>query len=242
MGQSIDVSVVARNEIAREGLSRILVSEGFTLLGTATDTQTLTPVARTDAKGRSHIIIVDDGDDGTRISQIHDRFPGARIVVLADEFNVEAVTAAFGCGIDGYFIKEISCGPLIESLKLVALGEKVLPSQLACSLGGMWSSLSSKTCQDNVPAANLSEREVEILQCLALGLPNKVVCRRLSITEATVKVHVKAILRKLRVTNRTQAAIWAVKHGLEQSFEDTPGRTPPAEEAPGLEHTLECAE
>ena len=62
---------------------------------------------------------------------------------------------------------------------------------------------------------NLSEREIEILRCLILGYANKVISRRLDISEATVKVHVKAILRKLRVSNRTQAAIWAVKRGLE---------------------------
>jgi two-component system nitrate/nitrite response regulator NarL len=69
---------------------------------------------------------------------------------------------------------------------------------------------------ENISAAALSEREVEILWCLTLGMANKVVSRRLDISEATVKVHVKAILRKLKVANRTQAAIWAVKHGFER--------------------------
>ena len=61
---------------------------------------------------------------------------------------------------------------------------------------------------------NLSDRETEILRQLVLGEANKVISRHLSISEATVKVHIKAILRKLRVLNRTQAAIWAINHGI----------------------------
>ena len=58
----------------------------------------------------------------------------------------------------------------------------------------------------------LSSREAEILQCLMQGAPNKVIARKLDVAEATVKVHIKAILRKIRVANRTQAAMWAVNH------------------------------
>ncbi|TPG21598.1 DNA-binding response regulator [Sphingomonas koreensis] len=60
----------------------------------------------------------------------------------------------------------------------------------------------------------LSDREIEILRCLVIGYPNKLISRRLDISEATVKVHVKAVLRKLKVQNRTQAAIYALHHGL----------------------------
>ena len=58
----------------------------------------------------------------------------------------------------------------------------------------------------------LSNREAEILQCLMQGAPNKIIARQLDVAEATVKVHVKAILRKIQVANRTQAAMWAVEH------------------------------
>jgi two-component system nitrate/nitrite response regulator NarL len=62
------------------------------------------------------------------------------------------------------------------------------------------------------PIRTLSSRESEILQCLMQGAPNKVIARKLDVAEATVKVHIKAILRKIRVANRTQAAMWAVNH------------------------------
>jgi two-component system nitrate/nitrite response regulator NarL len=68
------------------------------------------------------------------------------------------------------------------------------------------------SAQDAEPSSNLSSRETAILNALVQGASNKIIAYRLSITEATVKVHVKAILRKIQVRNRTQAAIWALHH------------------------------
>nr|WP_281377252.1 LuxR C-terminal-related transcriptional regulator [Stakelama sediminis] len=70
--------------------------------------------------------------------------------------------------------------------------------------------------EQSLEQANLSDREQQVLRCLMVGYPNKIISRHLNISEATVKVHVKAILRKLRVSNRTQAAIWASGRGLDQ--------------------------
>jgi two-component system nitrate/nitrite response regulator NarL len=83
---------------------------------------------------------------------------------------------------------------------------------------------------------NLSDREIEILKCLVAGEANKVISRRLLITEATVKVHIKAILRKLHAINRTQAAIWAVVRGLNRI-----AVVPPAEIAHGRSDTRASA-
>jgi two-component system, NarL family, nitrate/nitrite response regulator NarL len=213
----IRVSLLSRNELAREGLRRILLSEQFQVCGSGANLAAL-PLC-TSSEENPHIMIVDDVSGAEAIEscrEVSERFPNTRVVLLADDFELEEVALAFGCGIDGYIIKEISCEPLIESLRLVALGEKVLPSQLAMNLGAVSVGAVAEDWHENVSAAGLSGREVEILWCLALGMANKVVSRRLSISEATVKVHVKAILRKLKVANRTQAAIWAVKHGYER--------------------------
>jgi two-component system, NarL family, nitrate/nitrite response regulator NarL len=217
MGQEIRVALLGRNELAREGLRRILIAQDFVVCAAAAD-----PTAfdvEQPAEGEPEIIIVDEmpGTDALEsCRELGERYPKARFVLLADNFEMEEVALAFGSGIDGYIVKEISCEPLIESLRLVALGEKVLPSQLASNLGAVSLGTVTEDWHENVSAACLSEREVEILWCLTLGMANKVVSRRLNISEATVKVHVKAILRKLKVANRTQAAIWAVKHGFER--------------------------
>jgi two-component system nitrate/nitrite response regulator NarL len=135
-------------------------------------------------------------------------FPTARIVVLADDLSVEALRAAMGGGADGFLSKSVAPEALIQSLQLVTLGEKVFPTNLATMLLDM-----------NVPGPQhsirgLSPREQEILQALVTGASNKLIAIRLGITEATVKVHLKTLLRKIDVNNRTQAAIWAMNNGF----------------------------
>jgi two-component system, NarL family, nitrate/nitrite response regulator NarL len=215
-GEGIRVALLSRNELAREGLRRILISQDFVVCGSVRDSTALASGQTKD--GDPEIIIVDNaGSDALETCrELNERYPQARLVLLADNFDIEEVALAFGRGVDGYIVKEISCEPLIESLRLVALGEKVLPSQLASNLGAVSLGSVAEDWHENISVAGLSDREVEILWCLTLGMANKVVSRRLEISEATVKVHVKAILRKLKVANRTQAAIWAVKHGFER--------------------------
>ena len=218
MTHDIQISLLGRNEIVREGLRRILTEQHFQVTSSVEDCVHLSPPIKDQIGLRSHIIIIDNGPDHSGLEncrKLQQRFPGARLVLLADEFEFEQVAEAFRSGVDGYIVKEISCEPLISSLQLVAMGEKVMPSQLAGSLANGDDSFKRRNWRESIADVNLSDREVEILRCLILGYANKVISRRLELSEATVKVHVKAILRKLRVSNRTQAAIWAVKRGLE---------------------------
>jgi two-component system, NarL family, nitrate/nitrite response regulator NarL len=113
----------------------------------------------------------------------------------------------------------IASGPevLIKSLELVTLGESILPFEVLRSLMDAAHQNQSQPLQNNtaepklseLKASKLSPREAEILGCLREGAPNKIIARKLDVTEATVKVHVKAILRKIGAANRTQAAMWA---------------------------------
>lgn len=135
------------------------------------------------------------------------------IVLLAKTIQLEQFSACFACGIDGYLLEDISPEALLDSLHLVTLGEKVFPSQLAAYLcAERWNS--GRRYGIDLKSVPLSERELHIVQWLADGCPNKVIATKLDITEATVKVHVKTILKKLGARNRTQAAIWAVQHGF----------------------------
>ncbi|MPR09728.1 response regulator transcription factor [Microvirga tunisiensis] len=106
------------------------------------------------------------------------------------------------------------------SLELVMRGESILPMSLVRSMLSEMT-LDAKPDQDSPIAEpllsdagmhKLSPREVEILGRLMRGEPNKVIAKRLDVTEATIKVHVKAILRKIGAANRTQAALWATEH------------------------------
>ena len=145
--------------------------------------------------------------------------PSARIVVLSDRCELNAALAVFRAGADGYLFEQISCDALIKSLDLVMLGGTILPAALMRRVGQDHEMDSEDdpavpAAQTEVPTLDdmprkLSQQETRILRCLMQGEPNKIIARQFDITEATVKVHIKAILRKICVRNRTQAAVWA---------------------------------
>jgi two-component system, NarL family, nitrate/nitrite response regulator NarL len=162
---------------------------------------------------------------------------GLKAVILAQGQIVEDVSSAIEAGASGFLCQDISRERLIKSLELIALGEIVVPAAYLHAVGAR----ASKPAQlqwhpkhnermPSTPAATgemvngkehpideelikgLSKRETSILRLLTQGASNKVIARQLVITEATVKAHLKAILRKLRLHNRTQAAMWASNH------------------------------
>ena len=212
LSEPIHVNIIGKNEIVREGLKRILADQDFSVDCAVSCVDDL------DIENEPAVIIIDvnDIDEGLCVcADVRERCPKPRIVIMTDGFSMEDVSRAFATGdVDGYLVKEISCDPLAGALRLTALGEKVLPSQIASSLASAPAGAISRCWDAGASGTNLSAREVDILRCLVDGEPNKVISRRLSIADATVKVHIKAILRKLRVRNRTQAAIWAVSRGL----------------------------
>ncbi len=214
----INVSIVCQNSLAKEGLRRILTEDQFEVCNLFED---VSPLLADDADtyhlDKDGIILFEMTGQNVdqQVSAIREKYPTCKLVLLTNAFEFDAMIDVFRAGADGYIIKDIECQSLIESLKLVALGEKILPSQLVKHLP-LRSAMSSAPQTDGSEMLDsLSEREIETLRCLIMGYPNKVIAYRLDISEATVKVHVKAILRKLGVQNRTQAAIWAVNHGLD---------------------------
>lgn len=214
----INVSIVCPNSLVKEGLSRILSEDSFAVRNSLGNAASL-------LEEEGEVTVLCDGEivlfeaSGPNIDQdiaaLLGRHPQCKLVLLADAFDFDEMTDAFRAGVDGYIVKDIECQSLIESLKLIALGEKVLPSQLVKHLP-LRSAMDNASIGDGSELVeSLSDRELETLRCLIMGYPNKVIAYRLDISEATVKVHVKAILRKLGVQNRTQAAIWAVNNGLD---------------------------
>lgn len=214
VGVGVDTLILGRNAILCEGLRRILAEQGFAIR----------PLLPHDAdwtlpndRASPALIVVDSPaiDEGIdACSLLRSTYPEAKIVLISDTSDLDPVCRACAVGIDGYVLKAIGCDALVGALRLVLLGEKIIPAQ---SLALLASSRVPSFGMD-APAApsdvDLTDREIEILGRLVHGDANKIISRRLQITEATVKVHVKAVLRKLKVMNRTQAAIWAVNHGL----------------------------
>ncbi|WP_166802135.1 LuxR C-terminal-related transcriptional regulator [Microvirga pakistanensis] len=153
--------------------------------------------------------------------QVNERFPAARIVALADWFDLNFVVMGRSAGIAGFCLAASAPDVLMASLELVMLGEGMVPSAVLASymqgatqdrnmpLQGSDAEEASEARLPDLKAYKLSARETEILGLLREGNPNKIIAHKLNITESTTKVHVKAILRKIGATNRTQAAIWA---------------------------------
>ncbi len=218
MLNNVQISLLGKNEIAREGLRKILSGEHFQInISTADPAVIINRLPARNANGDVHVVVIDNSDGAEALDACKLMVAAkteAKLVWLADRYAFDEVASAFQAGIDAVIVKEISCDPLIESIRLVAMGEKVFPSQLATDLANCMPIAETGDWRSNATEAGLSLREVEILESIMAGMANKVIARKFDICEATVKVHVKAILRKLGVENRTQAATWAVKHSV----------------------------
>ncbi|MFK4792529.1 LuxR C-terminal-related transcriptional regulator [Sphingobium sp. ZW T5_29] len=217
MAYPVNVRLLCGNAIVREGLSRILMDREFRVTQFATIASALEMVEMPEEDNAPALLLIDNGMDDLdedKLSLLKKRFSCSYLVLLSDRFDFQIMLKAFQLGALGYIVKEISCDRLVATLRLVAMGERVLPPQLADELQSRPSLADALEVERPVDAACLSDRELEILRWLIMGCPNKVISKRMEISEATVKVHVKAVLRKLRVKNRTQAAIWAANHGM----------------------------
>jgi two-component system, NarL family, nitrate/nitrite response regulator NarL len=213
MINDIQVGIVCSSDIVREGVRRILTSRMLAVVAVGDSVSHLLD----DNKELALNLIVIVGDpenvDTEQWREARNTFPDARLALTLSPFDIDLVTKAFEQGVDGVLTEDLSSDQMAASLRLIASGQKVVPSRVLEHL------LDTQHVYDGVqvegagPTSSFSDRETMILRCLVAGDANKVISRRLGITEAMVKVHIKSILRKLNVTNRTQAAIWAVAHG-----------------------------
>lgn len=207
--------LVGRSKLFRAGLRLILSDTAFAVSREVESVE----VAHQELRENELIIVQKPDDIGEIVDRIRALKSDAhepRIVLLADSVEPDQLVAGFAMGIDGYLLEEISPEALLDSLHLVALGEKVFPSKLAVLLCGVGWGLGGPKAAP-LKDMKFSSREMEIMHWLTDGLPNKTIANKLAITEATVKVHVKTILKKLGAHNRTQAAIWAVQAGIASS-------------------------
>ncbi len=212
----VNIALVGRTPILREGLSHILPQGGFEIVCSVESTDALIAL-NSQGQAELDLILIENADPraiAADAKALHLPFPDVRVAILADVFDLGALLGAIRAGVDGFIVADMNCQSLIESLKLVAMGERLLPSQLADNMPMHLSKLDQGPPGEALARSSFSPVEVEVMQCLVFGYPNKSIARRLEISEAAVKVHVKAVLRKIRVTNRTQAAIWAAHHGL----------------------------
>jgi len=132
----------------------------------------------------------------------------ARVVMLTVSDNEENVVAALRAGADGYLLKDMEPEDILDRLGIAASGRMVISDTLTELLAHALREDAQPKDPDEV---GLTDREREILELIAKGLSNKLIARQLDITEGTVKVHVKHLLKKLNLRSRVEAAVWAVK-------------------------------
>ena len=211
---------ICTNPLLRIGLETVLAGGEFAIWHEAIEDLSILPDVQA---GRPVLFVVEIqgyGDEAVDlINRLKSRFPDARIVMLADRFEPEPVLAAWQAGAHGFCLSNSPREVLIKSLELVMLGEVVLPSSFALSITerneghGQHLPMTSRKHVGNPGLGHqkLSAREAQILECLRDGASNKVIARKLNLSESTVKVHIKAILKKVGAGNRTQAALWAAR-------------------------------
>lgn len=223
----VPVVLVGKSVLLREGLGRILRAANFRILASVSCAVDLRP-SKPAARSPLFLIVHTGNDFQAAIEEIvlfRTMHPDGRIAIVADHYGQKELTAAYRAGANGYFVNAITCDRFIKSIELVMLGETIFPPAfLSLALDPNSSQLVDAAANDQTGepilvaaedsnAPLLSPREKLILRCIIEGDSNKCIARKIDIAEATVKVHVKAILRKIRVQNRTQAAIWGINNG-----------------------------
>jgi two-component system nitrate/nitrite response regulator NarL len=137
-----------------------------------------------------------------------------RVVMFTVSDHEEDVVAALQSGADGYLLKDMDPDEMVRQLRHVALGRMVISESLTTLLAEALRSQRSRPAAPNI--SSLTQREREILRELAAGLSNKLIARKLDITDGTVKVHVKHLLKKLNLRSRVEAAVWAVQEVVDR--------------------------
>lgn len=173
---------------------------------------------------RPNVILLDNHLPGVRgvdaIPALKDAAPGARILMLTVSENEDDLAAALRAGADGYLLKTVESDHLGDTIVKVLDGESVISPEMLTKLVSVFRARPAESAPAPLEPASgpspdlLSPREREILLLIARGDSNKLIARALDIAETTVKIHVQHILRKLGLSSRVQAAVYATSRGL----------------------------
>lgn len=210
------ILIVDDHQVVRLGLQALLsVEPDFEVVG-----QAATAGDAIGAAGRLHpqIVLMDlrlpDRSGVEACRDIKQRWPQIHVIMLTSYADDELVLEAINAGAEGYVLKKVEGGNLVEVIRTVARGEAVLDSAITQKL--LAHVRRSEQEMSGLAFRSLSEREIEVLALLSEGKTNAEIAHILNLSEKTVGNHVSAILDKLGVTNRIEAATYAVRHHLER--------------------------
>ncbi|MFZ4717818.1 MAG: response regulator [Ilumatobacteraceae bacterium] len=204
----IRIVIADDHAMVRAGLSQLLGSfEDLEVVGTASDGKEALEVV---GELQPDLVLMDlsmpvmDGIEAT--AAIKQRHPDVHVVVLTTFQEPRQVSAALGAGASGYLVKDVEPEVLVAGIRAAVQGGAPLSPSVAAGLlrGGSQMSM--------VSPASLTPRELEILQLIVDGHTNQQIARALGISEKTVKTHCSRLFQRLGVTDRTQAAVWAMRN------------------------------
>lgn len=154
------------------------------------------------------------------------KFPGVPVIVLSAATDQQTVLAALVAGAAGFIPKSSSNEVMLSAVRLVQAGGKYLPTEALVRSGSKDKLPSARGSASTLDSLGLTARQIAVLRLIANGASNKVICRELGLAERTVKAHITAVFRALKVSSRMQAAIAATKLGVTMGSEGS-GRTDP---------------
>lgn len=211
----IRVLIVDDHTLFRSGIKLVLQRHaGFEVVGEAGDGLEGLKLAK---RLNPDVVLLDLHMPGTggleTIGSLREEVPQAQIVMLTVSEDAEDMLEALRAGARGYLLKNIDTDFLLDSIRRAANCESVMSAQMTAKLAdAMRMPAGGRLPRTDIN--KLSPREREIIVMLARGASNKEIARTLALAESTVKIHVQGILRKLELTSRVQAAVYAVEHGL----------------------------
>ena len=211
MSAPLRLLLVDDHAVVRDGLAAIMQTEpGIELVGTAGSGEEALAVAE---RRSCEVALVDlllpDMDGVELTGRLCQRHPCIAVILLTSVADPQRARAALDAGARGYLLKDSGADSLISALRAAARGETVLAQGVAKSM--------TRDNGTHDPIGSLSLRERDVLQLIAEGRNNAEIANCLGIGETTVKTHVGNLLAKLEVSDRTQAAVFAWRHGLVKS-------------------------
>ncbi len=208
---SVKVLVADDHEVVRLGLVSLLADSDVKVIAEAADGNEAVKMA---VKHKPDVVLLDirmpENDGLEALEKIHRELPETRVVMLSTYDNPTYVARAVALGASDYVLKGTSRRDLIATIMAAAEGKSPSETGQLRKVAGAMSKHAVNPSEQNP----LTTRETQVLRHVALGLSNKEIGRSLSISIETVKEHVQNILRKIAVTDRTQAAVWAVRKGM----------------------------
>lgn len=212
----IRVLIVDDHTLFRSGIKLLLTrQDGFEVVGEAGDG--LDGVKRA-KQLKPDVVLLDLHMPGTSgleaIPLFKDEVPETEIIMLTVSEDADCLIEALRAGARGYLLKNIETEFLLDSIRRAVEGESIMSPQMTSLLADAMRTTSNKIVGTENGLGKLTPREREIIVMLAHGDSNKKIARKLDLAESTVKIHVQGILRKLNLSSRVQAAVFAVENGL----------------------------